>query len=251
MNNNTPENKLEVKNEQVQNTPITQNAPESKAIESSPPIKSEENQANWKAFREQREQERRAKEVANKRAIEKEAEANALRAALEAITNKPSNNRQNDSHSDDNEETEEQRIDKRVNQIIKQREDEAEKKRRQRDSEELPNKLVSTFNDFNQVCSSENLDYLEFHYPEVASAFKRAPEDFDKWSSIYKAVKRFVPNLDSRKDQQKAEKNLSKPGSISTPGVSHGANAMPSARLDEQKKAANWERMQKTIKGLS
>jgi len=240
MNQSEPQNTVEAKIDQTQ------------IVESAPQIKSEENQANWKAFREQRETERKARIEAEARATQKAAEAEAMRAALEAITNKPSNDRQmNNYTSEDNQETEEDRIDRRVREIIKEREGLYEVERQKQEAAETPMRLKSAYSDFDKVCSAENLDYLEFHYPEVAMPFKYVPEGFDKWTAIYKAVKKFVPNTDSKVDAQRAEKNLSKPGSISAPGNSHGGNAMPSARLDESRKASNWERMQRTLKGLT
>lgn len=230
--------------QQVSQTPETQNQ------EPSPPIKSEENQANWKAYREQRASERKAREDAERRANDKAAEAEALKAALEAITNKPSRNEPQYSRDDDIEESEEERIDKRVEEILKKREHAAHQSRLQQEQKELPQKLQRTYGDFEKVCTSENLDYLEYHYPEVATPFKHVPEGFEKWSGIYKAVKRFVPNLDSKADVNKIDRNLSKPGSISSPTNTQG-NSMPNHRLDEAKKAANWQRMQNLLKGLS
>lgn len=249
MQPNQVENITEQKNEQAQNTaqPIA-----IAKVEAAPEIKTEENRDNWRKFREQREAERKAREESERRAAEKSAEAEALRAALEALANKPSNNRQSHQNdSQDVEETEEQRIDRRVEAIIKQREAKAEQERRAREMQEFPDRLKSTYSDFNKVCTSENLDYLEYHYPEVAAPFAHLPDGYEKWQGIYKAVKRFVPNVDARQDTIKVEKNLSKPGSISSTGNTHGGNAMPSARLDEARKAANWERMQRTLKGLS
>lgn len=251
MNPIPQENKLETKIDQQQTPPVQQEVTQVATNEASPDIKSEENKANWKAFREQRELERKAREEADRRASEKAAEAEALRAALEAITNKPTNNRQQNNDYDDIEETEEQRIDKRVEAAIKQREAQAEQQRKQRELQEYPERLVANYSDFNKVCNSENLDYLEYHYPEVATPFKHLPDGYEKWAAIYKAVKRFVPNTDSRQDQNRAEKNLNKPGSISSPGNTQGGNAMGTAKLDEARKAANWERMQRTLKGLN
>jgi len=249
MQPNQIENKIEQKIEQVQN-PSSQILPNSPPItEPSPTIKTEENQANWKVFREQREAERKAKELADKRAYEKAEEAAALRAALEALANKPSNNyNSRDNDSQDTEESEDQRIKRRVEEIIKEREILAEKQKQEKEQQEFPTRLINTYHDFNQVCTSENLDYLEYHFPEVATPFKYLADGYEKWAAVYKAVKRFVPNLDSRHDSHRAEKNLQKPGSISSPGRTQGESALPSAKLDESRKAANWERMQRVIK---
>jgi hypothetical protein len=236
---NIEQNQAQVNAAQTQNT-IQENQ------ESSPTLSSDTQKENWKKFREQKDFERKQRIEAEKIANEERARASALQAALEAAVNK--GYQQPHQEMD---ESEEQRLEKKVNALLAQKEAAYEKQRIEKEHAEFPQKLVSAFSDFNQVCSTENLDYLEYHYPELASPFKYMPDGFDKWASIYKAVKRFVPNTDSKKDMQKMEKNLAKPQSTSSPGNTQGGNAMPSAKLDEQKKADNWARMQKTLKGLS
>ncbi len=152
---------------------------------------------------------------------------------------------------EEQEDSEEAKIDRRVKQIIEERERAAEVQKQQNEMQALPKTLNTVFTDFNKVCTEENLDYLEFHYPEIATPFKHMPEGFDKWAAIYKTLKRFIPNTDSNKDASKAERNLHKPSSLSTPGATSGSNAMPSARLTEERKAENWARMEKARKGLN
>jgi hypothetical protein len=218
-----------------------------KEIEQAPVIKTEENQANWKAFRDQREADRKAKVEAEKRASEKEAETEALKRALEAVVNKPNQNYQmNSSYTEGEEETEEQRIQRHVDAALKRQTEEHKKVAKQKEMEEYPQRILSDFKDFNEVCSSENLDYMDYHYPEVTTPYKYMPEGYEKWAAAYKAVKRFVPNSDSRRDQVKAERNLAKPGSMSSTGTTQGESSLPPARLDEARRAANWARMQKT-----
>jgi hypothetical protein len=249
MNDVQNANITEKKIENIENKVESQNPVEKEA---SPTIKTEENQANWKAFREQREVERKARMAAEQRASEKAAEAEAMRAALEAAINKPSNNHQiQDYGSQDIEETEDQRIDRRVNKIIKEKEEQYQKEQHQREMQEYPQRLTQMYPDFNKTISSENLDYLDFHYPEVSKPLQRLQDGFDKWADIYRAVKKFVPNVDSKQDMQRAEKNLAKPGSVSTPGAAQGSSAMPSARLTDERKAENWARMERIRKGLT
>lgn len=243
MNPAVMENKQEQKNEQVQSQPIVENK-----TETAPSIKSEENQANWKAFREQRESERKAREEAERRAAEKAAEAEALKAALEASLNKP---QQSNSHNQDSEETEEQRIDRRVNALLAEREAQYEKTRQNREREEAPVRIMQAYPDFKQVVSVENCDYLDYHHPELTAPYKYMPEGYEKWEAMYKAIKKFVPNVNSKQEEKRVEKNLQKPGSISSTGSTQGTGAMPSARLDDAKKEANWARMQRSLKGLS
>jgi len=239
----TPENTQKEIVQQQQTAPqASQEQPKEDAPKSS---------AQWDAFRQARAAERKAAEEIARQAEKSANEAAALRAALESALNKQQPVRQ--GYGDDQQdETEEQRIDKRVADAIAKKEQEYERARREREQQEFPTRLQNTFVDFNQVCTTENLDYLEYHYPEVAQAFKYAPDGFDKWSAVYKAVKRFVPNPDSKKDVAKAERNLSKPQSMSVSAPSGGGTSTtPPTRLDEQRRADNWKRMQAAIKGIS
>lgn len=201
------------------------------------------NEINWKKFREERKKEREEKLAIEKVAKEKEAEAAALKAAMDALLNKPSH-----QQFEDQEETEDQRIAKLVKQTLAAETQRLEQERKKKEAQELPQKLANTYNDFSQVCSQENIDYLEYHYPEVAKALSYAPESFEKWSDVYKAVKRFVPNTVTKKEEARIEKNMAKPKAISA-GLSNTGDSAP-VYLDDAKRAQNWERMQRTMKGV-
>lgn len=217
-------------------------------IADSKPAEETQEQINWKKFRETRERERKEKEAADKRANDREAEANALKLAMEALLNKSQPQAQVQSYGEQPEETEEQRIDRRVQESLNRNEKNREVERRKREISELPQKLQSTFSDFNQVCSQENMDYLQYHYPEVAAGYKHAPDTFETWANIYKAMKKFVPNPDSGRDQKRIEKNLAKPQSMSIPGSTQTGDHAPT-ELSEKRRQDNWARMQRTIKG--
>ena len=198
-------------------------------------------QINWKKFREAREKDRREKEAALKDAAKKAEENIALKAAIESLVNKQPAAIVSD-------EPEEDEIQKRVDFAIAKRDRENEQKRIQDEASKLPVTLNRTFTDFDRVCSSENLDYFEYHYPEIAGAFQHMPDSFEKWSSIYKAVKRFIPN-GVNNDQNKLAKNNAKPQAISSHGATSVGDTAPRV-LDDAKRAANWERMQKAMKKL-
>ena len=202
---------------------------------------------NWRKFREAREKERKEKIEIEKRAAEKEREVTALKAAMEAIVNKSSNNRQTEEYV---EESEDQRINRLVEESIEKRVRQDQIEHEKREQQEFPNRLTRDFKDFNQVCSVENLDYLEYHYPEVADVFKELPEGYGKWSKVYNAVKKFVPNLDSKKDAAKAEKNFMKPQSMSASGKTTTGDSAPQS-LDDKRKSDNWKRMQSVMRGGS
>jgi len=204
------------------------------------------NQINWRKFRQEREKERKEKDDSDRRANEKEREANALKSAMEALLNKAQPTSQRYEEEDD--ESEEQRIEKKVNAVLERREKANEEVRRKKEVAELPTMLAKTYSDFNAVCTEENLDYLEYHYPEVVAGFKNMPDSFDKWQNIYKAAKRFIPNTDSRKDQLRVEKNLNKPQSMSVPGATQTGDHAP-AQMSDKRRADNWQRMQRILKG--
>ena len=237
----------EVKTPEPDNTQPEVKATVPSAPAQTPPQEETQEQINWRKFREAREIERKQKNEAEKRASEKEAEAAALKAALEAIVNRPapSNNYQT---SEEREETEEQRIKRLVAETLEVERKKDQIEREKKDHAEFPQKLASTYKDFDKVCTSDNLDYLEFHYPEVANAFKRLPDGYDKWSDIYHAVKRFVPNTESKKEQAKADKNFSKPQAMSIAGKTQTGDTAPH-NLDDKRKADNWKRMQQVMRG--
>lgn len=210
------------------------------------PIEETVEQINWKKFRETRERERKEKEASDKRAADKEAEASALKAAMEALLNKSQPQQQ--QYSESSEETEEQRIERKVQESLLRNEKKREEERQRREIADLPQKLESTFSDFKQVCSQENMDYLQYHYPEVAAGYKHAPDTFETWANIYKAMKKFVPNPDSKRDERRIEKNLAKPQSMSVPGSTQTGDSAPT-ELTEKRRQDNWLRMQKVLKG--
>ncbi len=212
---------------------------------------------NWRSFREGRKKDREEMALAQKRAEEKEKEVAALKAAMEAAFSKsaptPQAYQQYYGTNGQEEETEEQKIDKRVNALLAQREEQAKRDHQQREQQEYPQRLVRDFPDFNQVISQENLDYIDYHYPEVSRPLQRFQDGYEKWADIYRAVKKFVPNhANAKKEAAKADANSMKPksmsGSNSTPS---GEPARNSFQETEAKRAENWARMQKTLRSMS
>lgn len=239
-------------NPEVKNIPSQEPVVQAQTTEKEPESVQE---VNWRKYREQRAIERKQKEEAEKRAAEKAAEAEALKAAMEALLNKqaPQQSQQYRSsyESTENEISEDEKIERKVEAALQKRLQQEEQQRLQREHQEYPTKLTQTYQDFNAVCNTENLDYLDFHYPEITAAYKHMPDGFDKWSSVYKAVKRFVPNTDTKKDLMKMERNMQKPHSPSSIGTATPQGGPSAHVLTEEKRQANWERMQKSLKGLS
>lgn len=213
---------------------------------------------NWRAFREARKRDRAEKEAAERRAAEKEAEAAALKAAMEAAFSKsapsPQAYQQYYGMNQDyqNEETEEQKIERKVNEIIAKKEQDYIRAEQEKERVEYPKRLLKDFPDFSQVCSQENLDYLDFHYPEISRPLQRLSEGYDKWHDTYHAVKKLIPNHSTaKKEAIRADINSNKPRSISSTGPSPtGEKPRETWQEAEARKAENWARMQRTMKGV-
>ena len=245
MNEQTPSVAEESK-DLKQNEPITNNA-----VPISDPVAQVDEDPNWRIVREQRKAERKAREDAERRAAEETAKAKAFQEALEALSNKPSQGQQQ-NYFNQPEESDDERIEKKVAAALKKREEEYFQQQQQVELREYPQRLRQNIPDFDKVCSAENIDYLEYHHPEIAEPFRYMPEGYKKWEAMYKVAKKLIPNIDAKKDMAKIDKNLAKPGSVSSVGTTQGEGAMSKgAILTEEKKAANWLRMQSARKGLS
>ena len=250
MDNNIADNTAEVKQNQDVTQPVEQKVQEAQ-------VKADETKTdedpNWRAFREARKKDRAEKEAAEKRASEKEAEAQALKAAMEAaFAQAPPQQQYQQQYPEQNEDSESDRIEKMVEAKFAARDAQYQQQRAQREAQEYPQRLKQTYSDFDQVISQENLDYLDYHYPEVSNPLQRLQEGFDKWSDIYKAVKKFVPNqANARKDAAKAQQNLQKPKSMSSPGLPNVEQQQGANFLSKERKQDNWARMQRTMKQVN
>lgn len=213
------------------------------SLETSKPPEETQEQINWRKFRQERDRERKEKAESDKRLIEKEKETSALKAAMESLLNRPQPSQQ----LEEIEETEDQRIQKKVDKAFEDRQRAFDVERQKREAAELPQKLASVYNDFNQVCSQENMDYLEYHHPEIWAGFKHSAGNFDVWSGLYKTIKKLVPNTDTRREQAKIEKNLGKPQSMSSPGATQTGDQAPTA-LTDQRRQDNWKRMREAMR---
>lgn len=216
--------------------------------ESSPDIKTEENKENWRRFREDREKQRKAKEEAEKIAAQKHAEAEALKAAMESLLNK------NTSSYDVNiksEYTDEENEKKYIQSIVQAAIDEERKKYKEEQAQYeikiLPQRLNQSHPDFEQVCSEENIDYFEYHHPEIAIGYKHMPDGYEKWSALYRAIKKYVPIQDKKRDSEKIERNTLKP-QAHTPNITDNKPQTSGWKLTEERRKANWERMQRDMK---
>lgn len=240
---------------------VSQDKIENPAENNAQPKESEtQEDPNWRAFREARKKDRAEREAAEKKAAEKEQEVAALKAAMEAAFtkgNSPSPQAYNQYYGisqgyDQQEETEEQRIERKVNELISKKEEQYKKQQCEYEMKEYPTRLKKEFPDFGHVCTQENLDYLDYHYPEVSRPLQRLGEGYDKWHDIYHAVKKFIPNHSSaKKEAIRADINSNKPRSMSSTGPSPtGESPKNTWQEVESRRAERWARMQHIMKGV-
>lgn len=218
-----------------------------------------EKDPNWRAFREARKKDREERQAAETKAAEKEREVQALKAAMEAAFSKSAPSPQayqqyygmNQGY-DQPEETQEQLIEKKLNAILEQREQKYMQEAAERERREYPIRLAREFPDFSHVCSQENLDYLDYHYPELSRPLQRLTEGYDKWHDIYHAVKKFIPNYAiAKKEAARAEANSNKPKSMSTTQLTQsGDNTRESLQDIKQRRAQRYAEMQKTLRSV-
>jgi hypothetical protein len=235
-------------NEEVKQEEVVTIAEEVKEVPAGEQPQEEESQdkINWRRFREAREKERKEKIAIEKRAQEKEAEVTALKAAMEALVNKPD---QRERYAEEpQEENDDQRIRRLVAETIESTRQKDLMERERKAIETLPTDLKRSYPDFDAVCTTENLDYIDYHYPEISETLKTLPDNFDKWSRVYGMVKKLIPNLNAKKDQAKAERNFMKPQSMSVGGKTQVGDTAPTY-VDDKRKNDNWARMQRVMKG--
>lgn len=259
---------------QEQEPVVAQQVTETPASQDTQPSSDEQPQAeeltpeqiNWRKFREERgaerkrrEEEAASREAAEKAAKEKDEQIAALQQAMTQAMNSgqsvtPDQQQQIIDELDPTDiptgEQVSKYVESTVQKIIKK---EVEKQQQQVYQQSEKAKLAALPKDnpdFEQVCSTENLDYLEFHYPGVAVAFNNMPDDYTKWSNIYATVKKLVPNYDAGQQRARAEANALKPQSMSVSGVSSTGDQAPNVNLDANRRAEIWKRMQRKMKGL-
>lgn len=237
--NETQEN-IEKKEEIQQNT----------ENEAKPPIKSEHNEENWQKYREARERDRKALKEAQEREEKRRQEVEALKAALESVVSKPTPNDHQQTNYYEEDEDEQKRIERLVKEQIERDREARKKEEAEREQKEIPNRLAQTFPDYEQVCSDENCDYLLFHHPELAAGFRHMPDNFDKWATVYKAIKKYVPYQNKEGDKKRMERNLSKPQSNPHSSMDTSPQTV-GWKLTEQRRSENWRRMQSDMKNVA
>ena len=113
--------------------------------------------------------------------------------------------------------------------------EEDEKKRlemeRKRQLQELPNKIKSEHPDFDNVVTKENVEYLKANKPHIAASLAATQDPYAQAKAAYDAIKAFCPNAQVYEEQQRMEKNASKPGSLE---AAKGTSPLAEAKMFER-----------------
>lgn len=224
---------------------------------------------NWKKFREERKKDREARRKEEQQRLEAEKQRNELRELVQSLSNSPERNLSDkdvkevlqsipldelvtgkDVKTYTESEVKKQ-VEKTVLSFLEKQEKDREEKKRQEEKQKVPERLKADYNDFYEIVNEDTLDRLEYEHPELAETLKELPEGYSKWVRVYKAIKRYQPGVNDRlKNENRYEKNQNKPRSASTPGYVPATKEQPRILTSEQKRA-NWERMQRQLKGLA
>lgn len=272
-NNSVKEEKPEVKEEVVvQETQPVETTEVADANQEAPKETVEETpeQINWKKFRDERKREREEAKRLQEEAKAKEAENAQMKQMMEALLQAQSGQQMTPQETHDVTEAiaeldpndiptgadvqkyvnsqVEKLVEQRVNKFVEAQEAKKRQEAAAREQRELPQRLQKECPEFEKVCSEDNLDYLEYHYPEVAQAYSGMTDGMDKWKGIYGVIKKLVPNHQSHRETAMAQQNSSKPQSMSTGGMTATGDTAP-AYVSSDRRQQNWERMQRVMRG--
>lgn len=200
---------------------------------------------NWKIFREQYKKEKKAREELEQFVL------NNLNTNTVQQKTQPQPEEKYDLPSDwltgdDIRTWEEKVLEKKLEEKLEAKLRAKEEERARKD---LPNRIRSSMQDFDQVCNDTNVTYLEQKHPEVAEALAAIPDEYKRWRAIYDYIKRVVPNNQAQADKAKAVSNQSKPQSASA-SVPQGTlqNGAPH-QMTRQRRAELWAEMQRASRG--
>lgn len=206
---------------------------------------------NWKAFLEKRKEEQRlfdAEKEKNKRLeeqdVRRQKEIEDLKVAFQVMIEK-----KEDNSFDDGDKDQKKFVQDEIQRLFRE---EQTKKRAQEDNERIYRDSMAIkqeMPDLLEVCSQENLAYLEYYNPEIAIPLGKMPDGLEKTKLAYQAIKKHVKM--AKKEKEKVEQNLSKPKSVhsaySNETTSDKENS--SGVLSDKRRNETWQKMQRLISG--
>jgi predicted RNase H-like nuclease (RuvC/YqgF family) len=123
-----------------------------------------------------------------------------------------------------------------------------------KESETVVDRLKARFNDFDDVVSPENVEYLKENDPELALSLQALKDDpYQQGLAAYKLLKKtdYYLNRDAMKEQKKIQQNQTKPPSVNQ--VRKGGPLAEANRFDRgltpELRKQLWQEMQDARKG--
>lgn len=176
----------------------------------------------------------------------REKELEDLKVAFQVMVEK----KDSSSTFQDNEDTDHKKfVQDEIQRLFRE---EQSKKKQQEDAERTYRDTMAIkqeMPDLLEVCSQENLAYLEYYNPEIAIPIGRMPDGLEKTKLAYQAIKKHVKM--AKKEKEKVEQNLSKPKSVhssySNETTSDKENS--SGVLSDRRRNETWQKMQRLISG--
>ena len=224
-----------------------------------------EEEKNWKAFRDGRDSDRKAKEAAEQKASERQEQIDSMALAMaqmqagQSPTNPPISQQVTEEllgqlQTDDIPTGGEimQYFQKMLPEALEKHAAKSEEKRAkdraEEDAKQMPAKIRAANRDFDEIVTKENLDYLDYHHPLIAKGLERQGHTLEKWNDVYAAVKKYVPQMEKR-DVARMDHNANKPQHVSQANAGVSAESGMTRRLSESEKAANYKRLVALARG--
>lgn len=212
--------------------------------------KESDEERNWKAFLEKRKEETKALEEEREKNKQLELEREnykkrieEMKEAFKALLEKKEPN----PYEYGNEEDPKKAIQEEVERLFREQEQKREDKERQERTYKETLAIKETMPDLMEVCSQENIAYLEYYHPEIAIPLGKMPDGFEKTKLAYQAIKKHVKM--AKKEKERIEENLSKPKSMHAPYSNETQKEESSGNLSDKRKMEVWNKMQRLISG--
>ena len=237
----------DIDNQEIEKEVNSSTANDNTSTQNSEPL--DDKEKNWRAFLEKRKEDQKALEDERKRNQELESqnarrakEIEDLKLAFQAMAEKKDNN-----YDDDNSDDPKKAIQDEVNRILSQKEAERDQRDRQERIRKETLEIKEQMPDLVEVCSHDNLAYLEYYHPEIAIPLAKMPDGLEKTKLAYQAVKKHVKM--NKKEQNKIEQNLSKPKSLHSSLSNESQKEESSAVMSDKRKTETWQKMQRLMSG--
>lgn len=208
----------------------------------------DEKERNWRAFLDKRKEEQEELKKEKERSAQlaqenarRSKEIEDMKVAFSALLQK-----NNDPVYEDDDDTG-KKIKEEVERIINQRDEQRAKAEEQRRIDEERKVIKRDMPDLLEVCSQDNLAYLEFYHPEIAIPLSKMQDGFEKTKLAYDAIKKHVKM--GKKEEKLIEKNLSKPKSVHSNVSNESQQEGSSYSMSDSKKQQVWNKMQRLISG--